>query len=388
MAAVRVVVRRRHRQRASSATRCAASSRTAERGAGSSAWPRATRSAARRALRSTLASPAGPGLAGPCQQRGRLGQTTSRVSVREVNRVQVARTASRPGRALDPGHEPGRARAVHPRPDQPAGHRPGVEGRLATSIPRRCACTGCSPDGAELQYDAPLSGIDRGATGPDREHRVPDRSSPRTTGWSRSTTGSVLIPESTGYGPTVLRPGAAATDRAAQAAARRRHRSRSSSRSCAITGALDLARTDDSTATAHLPLAGGRAGLAPAAAVRLLRRARGARTTRPAAVALKLRGMRCLESDRRDRPARRPRRARSGPSRAEPAIAPPPACVPDPCLCDRPRARHRRTVPSGRRSAAVFTDAQVYQVQAAARRPVRTAALPVRAARSAVRVGD
>lgn len=302
-----------------------------------------------------LASPAGPVWRVRASSEGQWGEHLG-VSVREVNRVQVMGTATAPdGRWTQVTSLAGLARYTHVRISQ-TGAFP-VWKVVSDVDPVTMRVYWVRPDGPRLQYDMPLSEIDRaaGVLIESIEYRIVVTEDDQLVAVYD---GLCLIPESTGYAPTVLPPATAATDPQAQTAVASPPQPLVVEELRDI-GALDLAGlTTDRDA--QLRLAGGRAGLA------LLRPydffgEPVAQDDSAAAATLKLRGMRCLESiseigllavpDALVRPEDRP------------VISPPPRCEPDPCHCATPEPV-TTYVPTVDEQPPIFTDAQVYQVQA------------------------
>jgi phage tail sheath protein FI len=277
------------------------------------------------------------------------------VSAREVNRVQVPGPLTAPdGGWTQVASVAGLERWTHVRVRQP-GSTPVL--KIVSDVdPVTQRVYWVQPDGRRLRYDAPLTGLDRGAPVmiESLEYRLVVAEDDRLVAAYDQLT---LIPESPAYGPQLLAPISAPIDPVTGRA------SASPPRSVVIEELRDPGSSVlglDLDPTARLPLTGGQSGLALLAPYDFFGEP-VAPDDSPFAVALKRRGMRTLESiaeigllavpDALIRPV------------ALNPLAPPPACVPDPCLDP---ASEPVTVygPSDTDEPPIFTDAQVFQVQA------------------------
>lgn len=302
-----------------------------------------------------LANASGPAWRIRASSEGEWGSHLT-VSVREVNRVQVLGPATDPdGCWTQVTSLAGLARHTHVRVSQ-AGATP-VWKVVSDVDPVTSRVCWVQPDGRRLAHDAVLSGVDRSAAVMVEtiEYRVLVSEDGRRVA---SYDGLSLIPENTAYAPTVLAPIGAPIDPVTRTAIP------APPQPLVIEDLRDPCSVDlsglNTDRDAHLPLVGGRAGLA------LLQPhdfygEPVAQDDSATAAALKLRGMRTLEAvaeigllavpDALVRPEDLP------------VIAPPPVCEPDPCLCP-PTSPVIGYISEPGEQPPIFTDSQVYQVQA------------------------
>jgi uncharacterized protein len=287
------------------------------------------------------------------------------LSVREVNRTQVPGPATDPdGRWTQVSSIAGLSRATHVRVRQP-GAAPvykvisdvdAVTGRVEWVHPDRAR---------RLPYDAPLTGIDRGAPVivETVEFRiVVDEDDRPVAAYDRLS----MVPESAAYGPLLLGPVVPPVD-AGTGASSTGVATWTPPQTLVIEelrqpdadGRLDVAALALDPDT-RLALSGGRAGLTLLEPYDFFGEPVAPEDS-AIARAVKLRGMRALEGISEIALLAAP----DALIRPEPVnpIVPPPACVPDPCL-DAPAEPVTRYPREDTEQPPVFTDAQVYQVQA------------------------